>query len=227
MRRAALAALLLAALPAAAEEGPNLAPAVEAAAPGPVRQLVLAQDLYDLGLAREDAVMLLAAIRLARQAPPRPATGWAHEGAGSPAGDIAAAPGLPRDPASPEALALAVMMAEGSPALADVAADVEAALNRAEPGRGHVSTAAMVLPGGKADSWRIAFNGGLPAEVALMAEDGGPLDLTVTDEGGAAICDEPPGDRAFCAFTPSRNGFFTVTVTNGAGGDTRYRLITN
>lgn len=227
MRRAALACLFLLALPAAAEEGPNLAPAVEAAPPGAVRQLVLAQDLYDLGLAQEDAAMLLAAIRLARQAELRLATGWTHEGAGSPAGDTPAAPGLPRDPASPEALALAVMMAEGSPALADVAADVEAALNRQAPGRGHVSTAEMVLPGGKADRWRIAFNGSLPAEVALLPEDG-PLGLTVTDEGGAVICDEAPSPRrAFCAFTPARNGFFTVTVTSGAGADARYRLITN
>lgn len=226
MRRAVLAVLSLLACPAAAQDGPNLAPAAEAAAPGPVRQLVLAQDLYDLGLAQEDAVMLLAAIRLARQAELRPATGWAHEGAGSPAEEAPAAPGLPRDPASPPALALAVMMAEGSPALADVAADVEARLNREGRGRGHVSAAGMVLPGGKADRWRIAFNGSLPAEVALVAE-GGPLGLTVTDDNGAVICDEPPGDRAFCAFTPSRNGFFTVTVTSRAGSDAHYRLITN
>lgn len=226
MRRAALAALFLLASPAAAENGPDLAPAPEAASPGPVRQLVLAQDLYDLGLAQEDAVMLLAAIRLARQAELRPATGWTHEGAGSPAGEAPAAPGLPRDPASPAALALAVMMAEGSPALADVAADAEARLNREGPGRGHVSAAGMTLPGGKDDRWRIAFNGGLPAEIALMAEDG-PLGLTVTGDGGAVICDEPPGPRAFCAFTPARNGFFTVTVTSRAGAGTRYRLITN
>lgn len=227
MRRAALACLFLLALPAAAEDGPNLAPAAEAAAPGPVRQLVLARDLYDLGLAQEDAVMLLAAIRLARQAELRAATGWTHEGVGQPAGEAPAASGLPRDPTAPAALALALMMAEGSPALADLAADVEAALNREGFGRGHVSTAEMVLPGGKADRWRIAFNGSLPAEVALLPE-GGPLGLTVTDEGGAVICDEAPSaGRAFCAFTPARNGFFTVAVTSGAGADTRYRLITN
>lgn len=226
MRRAALA-LLLSALPAAAE-GPNLAPAAAVAAPGPVRQLALAQELHDLGLAQEDAVLLLAAARLARGAELRPATGWAHEGAGTPAPKAPAAPGLPRDPAAPEALALALMMAEGSPALADVAADAAAALERPVPGRGHVSAAAMVLPGGKADRWRIAFNGGLPAEIALAGDGSGNLDLTVTDETGAGVCrEDSPRDRAFCAFTPARNGFFTVTVTNRAGEANRYRLVTN
>ena len=226
MRRAVLA-LLLSALPAAAQ-GPNLAPAAEAAAPGPVRQLALAQEIHDLGLGREDAVLLLAAVRLARGTELRPATGWTHEGAGTPAPAETAAPGLPRDPASPEALTLALMMAEGSPALADVAADVAAALDRPAPGRGHVSAAAMVLPGGKADSWRIAFNGSLPAEIALTGDGSGNLDLTVTDEAGTEICREDgPRDRAFCAFTPARNGFFTVTVANRAGGGNRYRLVTN
>ena len=87
MRRAALACLFLPALPAAAEEGPNLAPAVEAAPPGAVRQLVLAQDLYDLGLAQEDAAMLLAAIRLARR----------------PAGRMTARAALPGTPPPPPA----------------------------------------------------------------------------------------------------------------------------
>ncbi len=225
MRPALLAALLLTALPAGAEGAPNLAPGTEAAPPGPVRQLVLAQDLFDIGLAREDAILLLTAIRLARGTELRPATGWTQAGAGIPAPAEVAA-GMPGDPLDPEALPLALMMAEGDASLADVAAAVEAGLETATPGRGHVSQIEMLLPAGKSDKWRMAFNGSLPAEIALISQPA--ASLTVSDDTGAVICPATaPASRAYCAFTPARNGFFTVTVTAPADGDSRYRLITN
>ncbi len=225
MRPALLAALMLTALPAGAEGAPNLTFGTAVAPPGPVRQLVLAQDLFDIGLAREDAILLLTAIRLAHGTELRPATGWTQDGPGTPA-PAARSGGLPGDPLDPEALPFAMMMAEGDASLADVAAGIEAGLETAPPGRGHVSQAEMLLPAGKSDRWRMAFNGSLPAEIALIAESS--LGLTVTDEAGEVICTTPaPAPRAYCAFTPARNGFFTVTVSPPAEGDSHYRLITN
>jgi hypothetical protein len=205
-----------------------------AEAPGPVRHLYLAQDLYTLGLAREDATLLLTAIRLARSTTLRPATGWTRDGEAP--SDPAPAPaptGLPQDPASSAALALALMMAEGNPALADLAADIEAELNRGTLGQGQISTATSRLGPGETDNWRMAFNGQLPAEIAMIGDGSSNLDMTVRDETGAdeqgtVICREDgPKDRAFCGFVPLQNGFYIVTVTNRGTAPNLYRLLTN
>ena len=215
-------AALSAPLPAAGQDSAD--------SPGSVRQLYLAQQVYDLGLAGEDAVMLLAAVRLARGASLRAATGWERTGPAIVVDSALAAPdtGLPRDPASGAALALALLMAEGDPALADLAADIEADLNRGILGEGQVSSATSRLGSGETDEWRIAFNGQLPAEIAMIGDGSGNLDMTVSDEAGEVICRENgPSDRAYCGFVPLQNGFFIVTITNPGPDDSRYRLLTN
>jgi hypothetical protein len=232
-----LPALLLPAflltLPANAQEaGPNLSGAAlaEPASPGPVRTLVLAWDLHAEGLRREDPMLVLTAIRLARTSSPRTATGWISEVASAEAApsDAATVPGLPRDPASPEAATLAALMAEGNPDLADLTEEVLGSLSRGRPGEGRLPTVTgRIDPGGR-DVYRIPFNGELPAEVALIGDGTGNLDLTVTDETGHRICAETgPSDRAYCGFVPLWNGWFDVTVTNPGTAPATYRLSTN
>jgi hypothetical protein len=233
MRRPALLlCFALTALPAQAQDS--------AQPPGPVRQVYLAQDLYHFGLARSDATVLLTAIRLARSATLRPATGWTRDGAALPPDavpdppppkdtvGVASLAGLPQDPASDAALALALMMAEGDPALADLAADIEAELHRGTLGQGQISSATSRLAPGASEDWRIAFNGSLPAEIAIIGDGSGNLDMTVTDEEGTVICREDgPRDRAFCGFVPLVNGFFVVTVTNRGAERNLYRMFSN
>ena len=221
MRRLLLPLALTLALPALAQQS--------AEAPGPVRQLYLAQDLYTLGLAREDATLLLTAIQLARSTPLRPATGWTRDGEtpSDPAPEPAPT-GLPQDPASDAALALALMMAEGDPTLADLAADIESELNRGRLGEGQISSATSRLAPGASEDWRIAFNGSLPAEIAMIGDGTGNLDMSVADEDGTVICREDgPKDRAFCGFVPLVNGFFIVTVTNRGTAPNLYRMLSN
>jgi hypothetical protein len=219
MHRLLLAVLLLvAALPLRADD--------TSALPGPVRQMVLAYDLYDLGVAREDVVLVLDAIALARASTMRPATGWAHDGAGTQAEPAAPDNGLPHDPLGSDAPALARMMAEGDPDLADLAADQESRLDSAGAARGLLSMAEMTLPAGKSDTWKIAFNGQLPAEVAVLGNDRA-FSLTVEDAAASAICHDGPDLRAYCAFIPERNDFFTLRVTNTGPATARYRLVTN
>ena len=216
MPRALFAALmLLVPLPIWAKDTPMPA--------GPVRQLVLAHDLYDLALERDDAGLVLAAIALAHAADLRPATGWVHEGAGTPAEPAPSGPGLPHDPRSPEALALAEMMAEGTPDMADLAADMSVPAVRAQ---GFLSTMAMSLPAAGADSWRIAFNGQLPAEIAVLG-DAAAFDLLVQDDTGATVCRDMATRRAYCGFTPKRNSFYIITVTNAGQAGAGYSLLTN
>lgn len=229
-----LTALLLPAflltLPADAQEaGPNLSGAavIEPATPGPVRTQVLAWDLHAEGLRREDPMLVLTAIRLARTSSPRAATGWITDVVPADAADPAT-PGLPRDPASPEAATLAALMAEGNPDLADLAEEVLSSLSRGRPGESRLPTVTgRIDPGGR-DVYRIPFNGDLPAEVALIGDGTGNLDLTVTDEAGHRICAETgPSDRAYCGFVPLWNGWFDVTVTNPGTAPATYRLSTN
>lgn len=231
-----LPALLLPAflltLPADAQEaGPNLSGAAvtEPTTPGPVRTLVLAWDLHAEGLRREDPMLVLTAIRLARTSSPRAATGWISEVAAiDPAAANPATPGLPRDPATPEAATLAALMAEGDPDLADLAEEVLGSLTRGRLGEGRLPTVTgRIDPGGR-DVFRIPFNGELPAEVALIGDGSGNLDLTVTDEAGHRICAETGlSDRAYCGFVPLWNGWFDVTVINPGTAPATYRLSTN
>ena len=218
----ALAAFVsFAALPTRAGEGPNLAPAGDAT-PGAVRVLVLAEQLFAMGRDGDDPLVLLTAVRLARSVDTRAATGW--EGPASPPEESAPAPGLPHDPGSEAALALALLMAEGDPALAEVAAD----LAGRQRSRGRVSQGHSALAGGREDSWRSPFFGQSRAELAVIGDGAANLDLEVRDETGATICRETgPADLAYCGFTPAWNGFFTVTVTNRGEAANTYRLLTN
>ena len=231
MRPAALLALTLSLTsPALAEGGPNLVPSSPAPM-GAVGATALAWQLYAMGLDREDPVILLTAIRLAHGSDLRPATGWTVTSPDAVAQVPTAPSGLPRDPASEPAMALALLMAEGDPDLADLAADIEADLARHKPSA-RISTATSVLAGGSSESWRIPFNGLIPAELALIGESpakaAGSLGLRITDETGATVClQDSPGNLAYCAFTPARNGFFTVTVRNNGDTAQTYNLLSN
>ena len=234
LRPALLALTLSLASPARAQEGPNLVPSAPAPL-GAVGATALAWQLYATGLGREDPVMMLTAIRLAHGSEMRAATGWVVtspvSGPDSGSDTVAEVPtaptGLPRDPASDAALSLALLMAEGDPALADLAADVEAGLTLRQP-TSRISMAASALAAGASESWRIPFPGQSRAEVALLAEGPAGFTLQITDETGAVICRQPkPDDLAFCAFTPGWNGYFAITITNHGPTAQSYKLLSN
>ncbi len=207
LRPALLALTLFLANPALAQEGPNLVPS-DPTPMGAVGATALAWRLYAMGLEREDPLMMLTAIRLAHGSEMRAATGWAVTSPDTTAEVPAAPTGLPRDPASDAALSLTILMAEGDPALADLAADTEAGLAQRQP-TSRISMAVSTLAPGTSDSWRIAFPGQSRAEVALLADGPAGFSLQITEETGAVICRQPmPGDLTYCAFTPGWNGYF-------------------
>ena len=213
----ALCLALAAAATAEAPQGPNLA-AADPAPPGVVRRALMAEALYALGVRQDDPLAVLTAVRLARGIALRAATGW------QPAEDTAADPATLAGTAATEpALALAVLMAEGVPGLEDIAADLQAGQGRDRP-QGRLNVRPGTLEGGQSVSWRIPFNGLLPAELGL-ATDGAPLILTVTDETGAQVCRATA--PAFCGFTPAWNGWFTATLSNPGPDPARFRLMTN
>lgn len=224
MRRPILTATLLTvlALPARAEP-PNLSANPEGE-PGAAAQLVLAQRTYQAALKSGDPVLLVTAIRLAREVVLRPPTGWTRMTEGEPPlpDDEDA---LANDPAGPKAIAIAQSLAGEDPALQDLVYDLDAQVPH---GRRPVAIiATSTLAGGQTDSWRIVLAGETPAEIGLLGE-GVPIGLHIRDEAGTLVCAYPAATGpVLCRFTPAANGFFTVEVTNAGSDAASYRLVGN
>ncbi len=193
---------------------------------GTAARLVLAQRAWQHGLATGELLPMLAAIRQARSVTLRPATGWERTTTESTLADAPAGRTAAPDPASDAALAIMRNLAGDDPDLQDLVYDLDAQLPR-----GRLETAAVagadILPG-QTDSWRMALFGQVPAELALIGDTDGPLQLTLQDETGALLCALPASvDPALCRITPARNGFFTLTVHNPGMVVNSYRLIGN
>lgn len=218
------AALLIAlTLPAGAE--PNLS-ANPSGPPGAAGQLVLAQYAYEEALQGGDPLLLITAIRLAREVTLRPPTAWTKTTEGEPAPDQPDGKSAAPDPAGPEAIAIAQGLAGDDPALQDLVYDLDAQLPQ---GRHPTAVAATgTLDGGQTDSWRMVLAGETSAEIGLIGDGDTPLGLAVTDETGALVCALPPATApALCRFTPARNGFFAVRVSNPGSARNSYRLVGN
>lgn len=224
-RRVALILWPILALSPAVAETPNLSPDVETAS-GAASQLVLAQRLYRQAETTGDPVLLLAAIRLARGITTRPAPAWQLTGEAEAAPTPGPERGGPPDPGSDAALAVLQGLAIDDPNLLDLAYELGAQLPQ---GRNPVAAVAFGgLDRGAEAVWRLPLSGAVPAELALIGDGGGPLGLTVTDDSGAVICTRPAStDPALCRFTPARNGFFSVRVTNAGPEWNSYRLVGN
>lgn len=222
----ALLALLAAlALPALAQDGPNLS-ASPRGSPGSAAQLILAQRTYAAAIASGDVLQLLTAIHLARAVTLRPAPGWTRTTTGE--GGKDAPPGATQapDPAGPTALTIARNLAGDDPDLQDLVWDLDAQL----PGTRALTAVEMRadLAPGQGDDWRLPLFGEVPAEIGLIGDGDGPLSLTIRDEGGATVCARPAStDPALCRLTPARNGFFTVSIANPGAMVNSYRLIGN
>lgn len=224
-RRLALFLCPFLGLAPARAEAPNLA-AEGAGISGAASQLALAQRTYRMASASGDPVLLLAAIRLARGVTTRPALGWDRLTESDALPVPAPERSGPPDPGSDAALAVLHGMAIDDPNLQDLAYDLDAQVPH---GRLPVVTvAAATLDGGAADDWRMPLSGATPVEIAVMGDGGTALGLTVTDDTGAVICTRPPTlDPALCQFTPVRNGFFIVRVTNSGAEWNNYQLVGN
>ena len=203
---------------------------------GGVAMLALAQDLYGLGLAQKDALTVLAAARLAGSVEVRMiarhrvteaaagAVGGGAVGGGTVSGGGGSGGALPMG--ADAMLAVARGLAGEDETIGGL---IEAAAAARVFGQAELAqaTAAQLAAGG-VDQWRIPLFGGAYAEIAVLGNGTGNLDVAVTDENGHAVClDVGWTDRIYCDFTPAENGYFTVRVENLGASDNRYRLLTN
>ncbi len=225
MRPLLPAALLLALTHAGQAETPNLSPN-QMGESGAAARLILAQQAYERALSGGDPVVLITAIRLARDVTLRGPAGWTKSTEGDPAPDAPEGTRAAPDPAGPEAIGIAQGLAGDDPDLQDLVYDLDAQLPH-----GRLPTAinaTATLDPGQTDSWTLVLAGEAGAEIGLIGDGDTALSLTVQDEGGTVICAFPAAQApALCRFTPARNGFFTVRIGNPGPARNSYRLVGN
>lgn len=221
MRGTGLAACaLLAAGAALAQDAPppNLVPGAGGTRGGPA-QMVMAQDLFALGMARQDALAVLQAARLAQGVTLTPV-----ERLPETTGDSAPAAAATA-PTAADMLQAAEALVGEDDLLLGLLEDAQASGGQDMP------AAATRSPGTLApaarDDWKVAFFGQSYAEVAVAGDGRAPLSLRVTDAAGNAVCIAPTGPQALCGFVPAENGYFTIGVTNSGSETTGYDLFTN
>lgn len=210
-------------------------------APGKVRTLALAAELYAHALATDDALAAVTAFRLASGVALRQADGWTRttedatgdELPGTSAGGGTAPKG---EDAAKGFSALALITGQAGDATREIAAgDDELALMvedaAAETARGRIGGAnqqVAALAPGKKDVWQIPFAGQEQAEVGVFGDGSGGLGWMVADAQGVPVCVDPYSDQPlYCSFTPAENAFYTVTVISRADVDGQYLLATN
>jgi hypothetical protein len=225
MTRPVLCALAMMAvsLPVMADDAvPNLVANAPAVAPGGAMVMVLAQQLYAVGVANKDALMVVTAARMAGSVD-------AKDTERKKTTEGKALPGQTPTDALPisatEMLARARELAGEDDTLQDL-------LDEVRPEGGLAMTAASrslsELQAGQGDSWQVAFFGNSYAEVAVLGSGASNLDVRVMDEGGNTVClDVGATDYFACNFTPAVNGYFMVQVQNTGMQGERYYLITN
>ncbi len=177
-----------------------------------LREAVLSGALYQWGQTAGDALALLAAARLRKQA------------------------GLPK--VAPDGAALQLLswqqmldaaraLAGDDPALAALADEVATDTTRGVR-IGPAWVIARIAPGNGPDRVDYSFRGGELAEVYVEGAPGANLDLSVHDEEGRTVCaDTDPSNIAYCNWTPAHDATFALVVENRGAEAVEYVLITN
>ena len=187
-----------------------------AARPGAVALYIQAAELYALGQTAKDPLTVLTAARLLRGL-------TLTDTARSP--DPAPAATTPLTPLDPQTLLDTARSLDAGQSYTDLIAQVTTeAQVRPQALRG---TVARLAPGAT-QTWTLPFFGGTYAELAILGDGAGNLDLLVTADNGSQIClDKGNADTAFCGFALRDNGSVTVTVNNTGTTPDTYTLLTN
>lgn len=224
MRRTLLAAFALAAAgatmaqEAAQAPAPNLVPGAGGTRSGPA-QAVLAQELFALGMARQDALTVLQAARLAQGVTLTPV-----ERLPETTGDTVPAAAATA-PTAADMLQAAEALVGEDDLLLGLLEDAQASGGQDMPATATRSPGTLAPKA--EDAWKVAFFGQSYAEVAVAGDGRAPLSLSVQDAGGNVVCIAPVGPFGLCGFVPAENGYFTIRIGNAGAEPTGYDLLTN
>lgn len=193
--------------------------------PGATATLALAYDLYTIGRAQGDALLVLSAAKLAASVALTPggAIKKTTSGPAPATPDVGPAAG-PHDAGA--MFATALELAAQDALLSGLIRDAEAEQSRGSIG-GAKSWQAD-LSGGRIDLWEMAFKGRAYAELSVIGNGASNLDVSVTDENGNVICfEQSPSDAIYCDFIPSWDGMFYLTVENSGTAANDYYVVSN
>ncbi len=223
---AGLVAAGISATPAPAQtagQGPNSSPTAERPQAGqqPQDQLLVAQELYQLGVAERDPLLVIAAARIMARVGSSEVTRESTTNA--PAGAIAP---TTRVPDLAVAIDTARQLAQGNSQLLAMVDGLGAQAQRGRvAGPGWLDN--WVAPGFQRD-FTISFQGREYAQVWLAGDGGSLLNLQVFDENGNHLCTaRRAGDRQSCGWTPVWTGTFRVRVVNVGANPANFRMSTN
>ncbi len=189
------------------------APAQEATQ---LQKVNTARALYEIGLANDDALLILAAAKLRKEVP-LTQTERAPEGR-------RAEDGAPLE--WQEMLASALPLIEGNPILMGISEDIEAERSKGVTD-GPVYSVARIASGGRDVYDNLPFDGGTYAEIYLEGPSGSDLNLMIRDSKGRLVCsDTDISAIAYCGWKPLAADVFQVTVESARGGG-KYSLMSN
>jgi hypothetical protein len=187
---------------------------------GGVAGLILAHQLYALGIANIDPLTVLNAARLATSVSLTD-TARPRESSAAPATVTTSNPITPA-----EMFATANVLALDNEVVLDL---IETSLREAPfiPLTNVISTESSVAAK-QTETWPLPFFGNSLAEVAILGSGASNLHIKITDENGNPVCqDSGPSDTAYCSFYPAQNGTFLITVNNAGDSAISYLLLTN
>ena len=201
---------------------PRLAPAlfvcalaapVQAEALTDVQTLALSTQLYFEGVARGDALLVLAAARLRKPI--------AFQAA-----DPALAAG--QQPLGwQEMLAEALVLSDNDAAIDGLIADLDAEGTKGMASGPFYNIASLSV--GASESYPAAeFRGGELAEAYVEAGAETNLNIAIYDAAGNVVCeDHDPSPIAYCAWRPAETGAYVLKVENLGPDSATYALMTN
>lgn len=206
----ALAALLLAPLPGAAQSV--------------IRNAELSARLFEAAQDLQDPMLAVAAARLRKSV-------LAMQVQRQPVKEGPLPEGIAPEPrllSWQQMLERAVEMSQGSEVIAQLADDVKFAGTKGVAS-GQVYSITTISGNGKDTYPPLEYVGGDYAEVYVEAKDtGADLNLFVRDAQGRLVCsDTDISAIAYCGWRPATSEFFTVEVVNRGPASSSYSLITN
>jgi len=188
-----------------------------AAEAAPLKRLSTAHEMFRIGLADQDPLLILAAARLRKGIAATPVE-RAPEGG-------AAVAGTPLD--WPDMLAAAGPMIAGNPLLEGLAEDIAAERAKGVTS-GPVYSIVEIGAGGSDRYPGLPFSGGHYAEVYVEGPSGTDMNILVHDAQGRLVCsDTDISAIAYCGWKPATGGSFTITVENSGPRAGRYSMMTN
>jgi len=180
----------------------------------PLKTAQLSRQLYDHGVAANDALLIIAAARLRKGVTPArtdksaatqdtPHLGWQ------------------------DMLGTAATLAAGNETLEGLIDDLKIETTKGIV-NGPVYSISDVRSGGENVYDALPFEGAAYAEVYLEGQTNSDLNLFIHDDKGRLVCsDTDISDIAYCGWRPAQTGTFTVTVKNKGPSASRYSMMTN